>query len=529
MVESNEDPNPLRSPARLGLMSLKAQAIKNVSATWLALLVQAVIGFFLSPFILHRLGNEVFSVWVLVFALTGYFGLFDCGIRSSIVKYTAALIATHDHEQLSRYLSTSLAFYTVVGFFVLLLTVAGFFCVHVLFRVPPTLRASVRILLLLSGASIAATFPLNVFSAALEGLQKFSWLQLSQIGIALLRAGLIVVALLNGGSLLALGTITVAMSVLINLIFMGMAWHELPIRFSLGCVDRKAYRNMASYGAFAFAILGAEKLRFQSDSLVIGALLSATAIAYFSIAARLVEYSSYAVRSMSQIFTPLSSQFHAVGDLEGLRRTLLTGNRASACIIFPLCAVLLILGKPVIASWVGASYVSSYPILVLLIVPRTLYLAQSTSTRILLGMGRHRLLASVLLLEGIANLLISVFLAHRWGIVGVAWGTAIPLACTSVFFLPRHLCRVLDLSLWTFLDRAYRLPLCIALLLSSVLWLLSHVFPTRTAVGLLMQIMCGGTLYCAVLAWTLLNGGFDPSASWRAIVESRAPKRTPVP
>jgi O-antigen/teichoic acid export membrane protein len=509
-------------------MSLKAQAIKNVSATWLALLVQAVVGFFLAPFILHRLGNEAFSVWVLVFALTGYFGLLDCGIRSSIVKYTAAFIATHDDDQLSRYLSTSLAFYSLVGFFVLILTVAGFFCLHLMFRVPSSLLTSARILLLLSGASLALTFPLNVFSGALEGLQKFSWLQLTQIGIALLRACLIVVALRNGGGLLALGTITVAMNLLSSLVFMGMAWHALPVRLNLGGVDGKVYRKMASYGAFAFAVVGAEKLRFQSDSLVIGALLSATAITYFSIAARLVEYSSYAVRSMSQIFTPMSSQFHAVGDLESLRRTFLTGNRASALTIFPLCVVLLILGKPIIQSWVGVSYVSSYPLLVVLIVPRTLYLAQSTSTRILLGMGRHRLLASVLLLEGVTNLLLSVFLAHRFGIVGVAWGTAIPLACTSLVFLPRHLCRVLDLPLWTFLDRAYRLPLAIALLLASVLWFLSHVLPTHSAAGLLTQITSGGILYGALLAWTLLSSRFDASATWHGVVESLTPKRSPL-
>lgn len=48
-------------------------------------------------------------------------------------------------------------------------------------------------------------------------------------------------------------------------------------------------------------------------------------------------------------------------------------------------------------------------------------------------MGRHRVLASVLLLEGAVNLLLSLFLVRRMGIIGVAWGTAIPLACTSLF------------------------------------------------------------------------------------------------
>jgi hypothetical protein len=114
------------------------------------------------------------------------------------------------------------------------------------------------------------------------------------------------------------------------------------------------------------------------------------------------------------------------------------------------------------------------------------------------------------------------------GIVGVAWGTAIPLACTSLFFLPRHLCRVLDLSLWTFLDRAYRLPLSIALLLAFVLGFLSHVSPTHSAVGLLMQITGGGLLYGAGLAWTLLRSRFDASASWRGVVEPLTPKRSPL-
>jgi hypothetical protein len=38
-------------------MSLKLQAVKNVTATWMGLAIHAVVGFFLSPFILHRLGD----------------------------------------------------------------------------------------------------------------------------------------------------------------------------------------------------------------------------------------------------------------------------------------------------------------------------------------------------------------------------------------------------------------------------------------------------------------------------------------
>lgn len=505
-------------------MGLKAQAIKNVSATWLALLVHAAVGFFLAPFILHRLGDEAYSIWILIFAITGYFSLLDFGIRSSIVKYTAGFIATHDHDQLQCYLSTSFAFYSVVGLFVLSITAGGFFYFPSLFRVPADLLRSAQALLLMSGVCIAATFPLNVFSGALEGMQKFSWLQLSQIGVALMRAVLVAVVLLDGGGLLAIGTVTVTMSLLTSLIFAFLAWRALPVQLNIGRVDANVFRKMAGYGAFAFAILGAEKLRFQSDSLVIGAVLSTSAIASFSIAAKLVEYSSYAVRSMSQIFTPMSSQLHTVGDLKGLRVAALAGSRASALIVFPLCVVFVILGKSIIASWVGANYVSSYPILVLLTVPRTLYLAQASSIRILLGIGRHRVLAAVLWSEGATNILLSLLLARRFGVLGVAWGTAIPLACTSLFFLPRHLCRVLGLPLWSFLDRAYRLPFMLSLLLGAALWFMSYTFPTHTVTELFLKIGAGGIAYGGGLASTLLRGRFRRPASWHVVFELFVPK-----
>lgn len=505
-------------------MSLRVQAVKNVSATWLGLLVHALTGFFLSPFILHRLGDEAFGLWVLVFALTGYFGLLDFGIRSSIVKYTAKFIATNDADQLARYLSTSMAVYSAVGAVVLLGTIAGFFELHLLFKITPTLLGPTRILFLLSGVCIAITFPLSVFSGALEGMQRFSWLQLSQIGITLLRAVLIVTALTGGGGLLAIGMITVAMSIFGNVIITCMGLYALPVHLSMQCVEWRAFRGMAGYGLFAFLILVAGKLRFQSDAMVIGAFVSASAIASFSVAARLVEYSSYAVRSMAQVFTPMSSQFHAAGDLGRLRRTLVAGNRASAFIIFPLCIALVVLGKSIIEAWVGARYVDSYSILILLIVPRTLYLAQSTSIRVLLGMEQHRVLASVLLLEGGVNLLLSVLLARRFGIIGVAWGTAIPLTCTSLFFLPRHLCRILDIPLKTFLRRAYLLPLVLGALQAAWLWFVREEFPVHRYAGVFLQIASSGIVYCAALGWALFNAEPTRPRSWHALAQLLEPK-----
>jgi len=502
-------------------VSLIAQAAKNVSATWLGLLVHAAVGFFLSPFILHRLGDDAFSLWVLIFSLTGYYGLLDLGIRSSIVRYVAKFTATQDQDKLQDFLSTSVAFYAVVSLLALLLTGVGFFHLQSLFRITPGFLGSARLLFALAGAGVALSFPLTVFAAVLEGLQKFAWLHLSQVGLTLFRGLFILIVLTRGGGLVAIGAITVGMNFLGYLIFLWMALRALPVRLSTRYVSGHAFWQMLSYSAFAFVILLAEKLRFQSDPILIGALLSSSSIAYFSIASKLVEYSTSAVRSMAVIFTPMSSQLHAAGDTRRLRQTLVAGNRACALIIFPLCLILVVLGRSIIEAWVGARYLSSYSVLVLLAVPKTLYLAQSTSTRILLGIGRHRALAAVLLLEGGVNFALTILLLPRFGIIGAALGTAIPLTLTSVLFLPWHACRELDIPLGNFLKQAYKLPLTLCAPFAAVLLLMKQNFPTHHDGSLVIQIASAGMLYCAGLAWALLApkrpAGVKP---WEALTKA---------
>ena len=57
---------------------------------------------FISLYILHRLGDDAFGLWILIFSVTGYYGLFDLGIRSSIIRYVAKFSATDDHAELNR-------------------------------------------------------------------------------------------------------------------------------------------------------------------------------------------------------------------------------------------------------------------------------------------------------------------------------------------------------------------------------------------------------------------------------------------
>ena len=482
----------------------KLEIFKNVGSSWFSLGVNIVVGIFLSPFILHRLGDTAFGIWVLIFSVTGYYGLFDLGIRSSVIRYVSTYTATGDQEGLAKLINTSLATYSGIGAVAMAVTLLCSLFIDRLFRIPPEFLVTARWLFLMVGAAVALGFPTGVFGGILEGLQRFYFVNLTNVVSTLLRAALIVLALTHGRGLLTVAFITVALPILSSLVRAAIVVQVLPIRFGWRYVDLGSLREIANYSAVSFILMIAYKLRFKTDEIVIGTFLSVTAITYFSIGDRLLDYAAEVVSSLAQIFVPMSGQSHATGKTDRLRTILVAGNRACAFIVLPIAATLIILGKSVIAAWVGTRYIAaSYPVLLVLVVPMTFALAQAASVRILYGMAKHQALAWVTLMESIANLILSIALIRPMGIVGDALGTAIPLLCTSLFFMPRHLCRLLGVRVMTFVREAYSLPLLMVSPLVLMLLLMRRWFFARTYLEVGMQISIAFVPYALGLLWAL--------------------------
>ena len=482
------------------------QILKNVGSSWFSLGINILVGIFLSPFILHRLGDSAYGIWILIFSITGYYGLFDLGIRSSVIRYVSKFTATEDNESLSKLVNTSLFTYTMIGLVAAAVTVVGSFFVDSMFKIPADFLGTARWLFLMVGFSVSLGFPLGVFGGILEGLQQFYFLNLTNVGSTLLRALLIVIALTHGYGLLMVALITVVLPLITAVVRAAITLRMLAVRFAWHHVDRHSFGEMANYSSATFIIILAYKLRFKTDEIVIGTMLTSAAITYFSIGDRLLDYASEVVSGLAQIFVPMSSQSEAKGDMERLRKMFVAGNRACALIIFPMAAMLVLLGKSVIEAWVGLKYVPlSYPVMLILLGPMTLLLAQSASPRILFGMARHRTLAWVTSLEGAANVILSIMLVRRFGIIGDAFGTAIPLSLTVLYFLPRYLCRTLGVPLWTFVGQAYLLPLGLCVPLVASLFAMRYWYTPHNYPQLAVQLTLASLVYGAGLAWAVLT------------------------
>jgi O-antigen/teichoic acid export membrane protein len=86
------------------------------------LLVGAVIGFFMMPFLVHRLGDKLFGLWALVGSFSGTYAVLDLGLAAAVGRYVAMYIGKNDYESVNVYINTALVIYCMMGVIVVLAT-----------------------------------------------------------------------------------------------------------------------------------------------------------------------------------------------------------------------------------------------------------------------------------------------------------------------------------------------------------------------------------------------------------------------
>src|SRR5690242_1045357 len=96
-------------------MHYSRAVLRNIASNWGAFAFSAVVNFFLSPIVVHKLGDAAYGAWALLVALAGYLGLLDLGVRSAVTRFVAKLQASADHEEASRIASAALAIFSIAG------------------------------------------------------------------------------------------------------------------------------------------------------------------------------------------------------------------------------------------------------------------------------------------------------------------------------------------------------------------------------------------------------------------------------
>jgi O-antigen/teichoic acid export membrane protein len=465
--------------------------VRSVLSNWFATAATLAVGFFLAPFVVHHLGNVAYGVWVLSISSVNYLSLLDLGMTSSVVRFVSKGWATGDHEAASEVVSAVLWVRLQIATLILVLCGCLAAVFPIFFKVPPDLIRDAREAILIIGVTTATSMSFGVFTSTISALNRYDLRSCVILLQLALRVGGVVAVLLTGHGIVAIAVCELVAATVANGLLMFIARKIYPqLKIRLKKPGREVLRNIWSYSFYAFLLTVAGQLIYQSDNLVVGAVVSAAAVTFYSIGNSLCRYTQQLVSSMTITFTPAASTYEAAGHTGSLRSLYMNGTRATLAISLPVVITLLTRGHNFIRVWMGPEYEkTSGMVLVILATALMFSLQNTTASAIAWGVEKHKTVAKWAVFEGISNLSLSVFLAHKMGIYGVAIGTLIPSLIVQLVLWPRYVSRLVDVS-WVQVFRNVWGPvfLC-AVPFAAASYEVAIHFPARNIVTFALQTL----------------------------------------
>jgi O-antigen/teichoic acid export membrane protein len=200
-------------------------------------------------------------------------------------------------------------------------------------------------------------------------------------------------------------------------------------------------RELTGFSVYVSIIDWSNKLNYSIDAIVIGAYLGAAAVALWTVPQRLAEMLQRLTNQFNGVIFPVVVDSSAAQKPERLRTIFIQGTRFSLVTVIPLAAAMFLLARPLVLSWVGPRFTDSIIVSQILILVVAIRVGNATATTLLKGAGEHRLLAFSNAGAALANVALSLFWVRRYGLVGQAYGTLIPVAFTAAVILWPAACR----------------------------------------------------------------------------------------
>lgn len=477
-----------------------AAVAQNVSTRYLAYVIDAVLGLVMLPFNLSHLGMAAYGVWMLTSSITVYFSMLDLGYGGALVRFVAQYRARRDRDSLNQVLSTMSVIYTTIAVVTYAIVLLIAFNLDWVTRLTAAEAATSRTLLLIIGAHVALRFVFGVYGGVIVGFQRYHLNNVTSIATSIAAALANVAVLLSGYGVVGLVAATTTVRVLALLVYRLNAYRVYPgLRVDWRLFRRDRLREVSGFSVVMLALDGGYKLNYSTDVLVIGTMIGAPAVALWSPAQRLTEVALRLSNQLSESLFPIVVDCDEGQRLARLRTILVHGTRLSLATVLPIAGGLSLVAHQLLAAWLGPTFGQTAVVVQILAAVVIVRVGTSVSSVVLKGAGLHVRLTVLVGIMAVANLVMSVALATRYGLTGVALGTLIPVAGTAIFGMIPGACRRTGLSLLQFAREALWPALWPAPAAAAALLAARHAlqaFPQFAAI--VAQLGVGAIVYAAL-------------------------------
>ncbi len=474
--------------------------LKNVGSNWLVTVVTVLAVYVLTPYTIHKLGDDGYGTWNLINSITGYLGLLVLGVPMASVRYFAQHVARGDVSKLNQAIGSCTALYLVLGGIALVLGVGMYAFFTLTYHIPAALHMDARWAFFLMVLFVSVGFIALLPNGILAAHDDFVPRNVVRLWGVVLRLVLTVVLLALRASLMLLAVVQLVCLVFDFVLCWLLVRRRYPAtRFRLADFDWTAARGIFAFSLYVLVLNAGARLSFETDSMVIGGFMNVGSIPYFTVANSFIIYLMEFLVAIASVVMPMATRLQTQGKKAELQEIFLKWSKIALSLTLGAGLFLIVLGPRFIAWWVDPSFERpAGQVLQILMVSYLVFLPmRGVALPMLMGLGKAGLPTIGFLVAGVLNLGLSILLVRPLGLAGVALGTAIPNVLFAVMIF-LHACRELEVSALGFMR--YVVPRAVlgalpvlALLLWFKLGLEVRGLVELVAAGVAMALLFGAT------------------------------------
>lgn len=390
-----------------------------------SLALPLTVGLATIPYLIEKLGIEKFGVLGIIWALVGYFSLFDFGLSKALTKKLAEGRSNNDHHQqrevfwtaMSLMLALGIAGWLILAFVV---NVAG----GAFLKVSENLLYEVENAILL----IAGFIPLVVMSAGLRGCME-AYEEFRAANLIRLSLGIwmfLAPAIATGFGLTSL-TLLAAVVIAGRIIAAMMSWHLVSKTLQgLGkpMFSKELVGPLFSFGGWVTLSGILSPLMSYADRFIIGSIVGASGVAYYTtpqdMATKLL---LLPIAINTALFPLLSRELAQTNNSAHKVQQLITRSMAYALMgILPFSLFLISFANELMGLWLGHEFATnSGPLLQLFAIGISASAVGIILIPVLFASNQPAALAKLYIVEVPVFLIASIYLAKNHGVMGAAF------------------------------------------------------------------------------------------------------------
>ncbi len=448
----------------------------GVVLSYISIIASTIVQILYTPVLIGKLGQNEYGIYSLVYSIIGYLTVLDLGFGNAIVVYTSKYRTNKMYDDEKRLHGMFKIIFSIISIFVFLLGFVLLLNVDNIFGNTMTLSeiSKIKTMMMILIFNLFITFQFNIYSSIISAYEKFIVQKVLAILNTILKPILMLPLLFMGFKSIALCIVVTIVNIIILLTNYLYCRYKLNIRIKFSGFDKELFKKVLNYSIYVFLGTVISKVNWSVDQFILGATSGSKEISIYSIAATLNQlYISLSV-AISGVFLPKMTKMVTKGaDGHALTEELIRIGRLQCFIIFLMVSGFVLFGQYFIELWVGKDFLQSYYVTLILIIPLSFELIQNLGLSIMQAMNKFKFRSISQTIMAIFNVIISIYLAKRYGAIGSAIGTGIAILLCNVIIINIYYYKVIKLDIikfWKIIIKQcfpLMIPICIILILKK--------------------------------------------------------------